>query len=162
MFKPIKINCISFAFSVAVGLLVSHGVTLAADEPAKAVEAPADGKAATEEKVPEAYIPFANNGGVLDWQIVNENTVLIQDIHRKWYKAKLQGFVYGFGFNEYIGFVTSPGGTLERLSSLIIRGRHYPILSLTRTDPPPKPQKNKPQTQPEPKKQEPADNGKVV
>ena len=48
-------------------LMISSAVTQAADEPAKAVEPPADGKAATEEKVPEAYIPFANNGGVLDW-----------------------------------------------------------------------------------------------
>lgn len=29
---------------------------------------------------------------------MNESILLIQDIHRKWHKAKLQGFIYGFGF----------------------------------------------------------------
>jgi hypothetical protein len=35
----------------------------------------------------EASIPFANNGGIYSWAVVNNRTLLIQGRNRQWYKT---------------------------------------------------------------------------
>lgn len=81
----------------------------------------------------EAYIPFANNGGVSNWKVVDDSTLLIQDVHGHWYLAKLQSPAYGLAFANSLGFATAPSGRLEKFSSVVVSGRRYPIISLTRT-----------------------------
>jgi hypothetical protein len=84
----------------------------------------------------ETYIPFANHGGVLDWHVVDDTTLLIQDIHGQWYVAKVIGPAFTLPSTEHLGFVTEPSGTLEKFSAIIVRGQRFPIISLTLTDPP--------------------------
>lgn len=84
-------------------------------------------------QAPEAYIPFANNGGVSNWRVVDDSTLLVQDIHGHWYVAKLQSAAYGLAFANSLGFTTAPSGRLEKFSSVVVDGRRYPIISFTRT-----------------------------
>jgi Family of unknown function (DUF6491) len=51
--------------------------------------AAADSPTATQAGAPEAQIRFANHGGIYNWQVVDDRTVLIQGQNRKWYKATL-------------------------------------------------------------------------
>jgi hypothetical protein len=39
-------------------------------------------------------------------------------------------------YSEGLGFATGPSGTLEKLDSVVVRGKKYPIVSLTRIEPP--------------------------
>lgn len=89
---------------------------------------------------PEASIPFANRGGIRDWQLEDDSTLLLQDRRGQWYRAKLQVPAYYLSYAEAIGFVTGPSGTLEKFGSVVIRGQRYPIISLTRIKPPAKKQ----------------------
>ncbi len=90
----------------------------------------------SENQAAQVTIPFANQGGISDWKVVDDSTLLIQDNHRHWYLAKLQGGAYDLAFAESLGFVTLPSGALGQFSAVVVRGRRYPIISLTRTEPP--------------------------
>jgi hypothetical protein len=50
----------------------------------------AAGAAAAPASAPEAQIPFAKHD-IWRWQVVDDTTVLIQDLGRRWYKATLFG-----------------------------------------------------------------------
>lgn len=107
-------------------MVVVNGIAVAGD-----ISAPASVQSA------EASIPFGNRGGVRDWQAVDESTLLLQDRHGRWYRATLQSPARDLLFAENLSFVTTPSGTIDRFSSVSVKGRRYPIISLTRTDPPP-------------------------
>ncbi len=87
---------------------------------------------------PEVTIPFANHGGISDWKRVDDSTLLIEDAHGHWYLAKLQFEAYDLAFADSMGFDTLPTGELGRLSSVVVSGKKYPIVSLTRTNNPAK------------------------
>jgi hypothetical protein len=91
---------------------------------------------ASDNQASQATIPFANQGGISNWKVVDDSTLLIQDKHRHWYLAKLQTGAYDLAFAESIGFVTLPSGALGKFSAVVVNGRRYPIISLTRTEPP--------------------------
>lgn len=95
--------------------------------------------AAAESKAPEATIPFANRGGVSDWRVVDDTTLLIEDVHGHWYRAKLLTAATELHFTDSLGFDTLPSGALGKHSSIVVEGRRYPIVSLTRTERPAKP-----------------------
>lgn len=86
----------------------------------------------------EVTIPFANHGGISDWKRVSDSTLLIEDVHGHWYLAKLQFEAYDLAFADSMGFDTLPTGELGKLSSVVVSGKKYPIVSLTRTDKPAK------------------------
>jgi len=86
----------------------------------------------------EASIPFADKGGIRTWEVVDDSTLLIQDAHGAWYRASVMGPAFMVPTAESIGFATSPSGRLEKSSSIIVHGKRYPVISLTRSDPPPK------------------------
>lgn len=86
----------------------------------------------------EATIPFANRGGVVDWQVADDSTLLLRDSHGQWYRARLQVPLPAYSPAERLGFATGPSGTLEKLDSVVIRGQRYPIVSLIRVGPPAK------------------------
>lgn len=99
---------------------------------------PSQSSGISEKPVQQATIPFANHGGISNWKVVDDGALLIQDNHGSWYLAKLQNAPYDLVIAENLGFVTPPSGTLGQLSSIVVKGRRYPIISLTRTDPPAK------------------------
>jgi hypothetical protein len=69
-----------------------------------------------------ASIPFANNGGIRDWEADRDNGLWVQDIHRKWYYAKLMGPCIGLNFAQTIGFDTHPLGRFDKFSAIVVPG----------------------------------------
>jgi hypothetical protein len=91
----------------------------------------------------EAQIPFADRN-IRNWQVVDDKTVLIQDNSRKWYKATLFGTCINLSFaEERLGFDSSPGGTFDKFSAILVRGQRCPLSSLVETSAPPKKSKAK-------------------
>jgi hypothetical protein len=86
--------------------------------------------------LPEVSIPFADHGGIRDWRVVDDATLLLQDVHDQWYLAKLFAPVYDLAYVERIAFITPPSGSLEKFGSILVHGRRYPIVSLTRAPAP--------------------------
>ena len=85
----------------------------------------------------EVQIPFAKTN-IWNWQVIDDKTVLIQDQSRRWYKATLFGTCINLSFANKIGFDSTPGGTFDKFSALLVRGQRCPLSSLVRSDPPPK------------------------
>lgn len=85
----------------------------------------------------EARIPFADNGGIRDWRSEGNRTIYVQDRFRKWYKAELFHPVSGLPFAWSIGFDTSPMGTFDRFSYVVVDHQRVPVASLVRVDGPP-------------------------
>jgi len=100
---------------------------------------------ATSSPAAEAQIPFANRN-IRNWQVVDDKTVLIQDNSRKWYKATLFGTCINLSFaGERLGFDSSPGGTFDKFSAILVRGQRCPLSSLVETTAPPKNTPKKPE-----------------
>jgi hypothetical protein len=97
---------------------------------------------------PEVQIPFADKGGIWNWQVVDDKTVLIQSRSRDWYKATLIGSCFNIGFAEKLAFVSNPGGSFDKFSSIRVHGQTCPLVSLVKTTPPPKKTKIKPAATP--------------
>jgi hypothetical protein len=115
---------------VAAGVLAAS-VAFAADDPAPPPTAAAAAPAA------EVQIPFAKHS-IWNWQVVDDKTVLIQDQGRRWYKATLFGTCVNLSFANQIGFDSSPGGTFDKFSALLVRGQRCPLTSLVNTTAPAK------------------------
>lgn len=91
----------------------------------------------------EARIAFANSGGIRDWHAADRDTLYIQDRHRNWYKAELMGPSLDLKFAWAIGFDTGPTNTLDKFSSVVVRGHKYPLRSLVRVHAVPPHKRNK-------------------
>jgi hypothetical protein len=91
---------------------------------------------------PEASIPFANRGGIKDWQADRDRGLWIQDIHGKWYYASLMSPCTGLNFANTIAFDTRPMGTFDRWSAILVpRGGRCVVQTLTPSGAPPSKQK---------------------
>ena len=123
---------------VMAGVLAA-GATLvfAADDPAPPPAAAGAAPTPTSEPAAEVQIPFAKHN-IWNWQVVDDKTVLIQDQGRRWYKATLFGTCVNLSFANQIGFDSSPGGTFDKFSALLVRGQRCPLSSLVKTTAPPK------------------------
>ena len=86
----------------------------------------------------EATIPFVNHGGINDWRENGRDSLYIQDQHRQWYLARLMGPCTDLPFAEAIGFETRGADTLDRYSSIIVKGHRCALSSLVKSAPPPK------------------------
>lgn len=86
----------------------------------------------------EASIPFANRGGIRDWQADRDRGLWVQDVHRNWYYAKLMSPCTGLGFATALAFDTRPMGTFDRFSAIIVpREGRCVLTSLTPSGAPP-------------------------
>ena len=117
------------------GVLAVSGVAALADTPPPAA-APA-----------ETQILFAKRN-IVNWQVVDGNTVLIQDVGRRWYKATLFGNCINVPFSQRLAFESNPTGSFDKFSAIRVRGQRCPLTSLVKTSAPPK--------KPKPKKPDPA------
>jgi len=84
----------------------------------------------------QTSIPFANHGGIRDWRVENNQSLLIEGIGGHWYRAKLMSPAIDLPFADRIGFIAEPSGSLDKFSTVVVRGRRYPIGSLTAAEPP--------------------------
>jgi hypothetical protein len=85
----------------------------------------------------DAYIPFANHGGVWDWRAEGDRTIYFQDRGKHWYRADLIGVAPDLPFVQFIGLDTKPGDRLDRFSGVYIRGQHYVFSSFDQVAGPP-------------------------
>lgn len=98
----------------------------------------------------QAQIPFAKKN-IWNWQVVDDKTVLIQDLSRKWYKATLLGDCINLGFAQRLGFDSGPTDTFDKFSAILVEGRRCQVTSLVSTAAPPKKSKSsKPSSAPPP------------
>jgi len=100
--------------------------------------APATAVAADPSPAPQAQIPFANKGGIWNWQVVDNNTVLIESRSRTWYKATLFGNCINLAFAQDMAFISNSNGTFDKFSSIRTRGQRCPLVSLVQVPAPPK------------------------
>ncbi len=127
---------LSFVFPALAALAVAASPALAQDNP---------GAAQSTEKPAEAYIAFANHGGVRDWRADGRDVIYFQDAHRQWYKAELFATSPDLPYTLFIGLDTGAMGRLDRWSSVYISGQRYPLKSFVKIDgqPPKKAKKGK-------------------
>jgi hypothetical protein len=127
------------------GVLALSGVAALADTPSPAAAA---ASAATPDAAPkERQIAFAKKN-IWNWQVVDNNTVLIQDVGRRWYKATLFGNCFNLPLTQRLAFESNPSGSFDKFSAIRVHGQRCPLTSLVETTAPPK--------KPKPKKPDPA------
>jgi hypothetical protein len=86
----------------------------------------------------DASIPFANHGGIRDWQADGDHGLWVQSVNRKWYYATFMGACYGLDFATSLGFDTRPMGAFDRWSTVLVPGRRRcAVRSFTPSDGPP-------------------------
>ncbi len=74
------------------------------------------------EKGKDASIAFADHGGIRDWEADKDVGIWVQDVHRHWYYARFMSPCHELRFVEGVGFVTGPGGQLDRFGAVRTRG----------------------------------------
>lgn len=127
-----QFNRFALATALAAAAFAASGGLQAAEQAVAAEEA---GGA-------EASIPFANRGGVRDWEAAGDDKLYIQDSQRKWYLATLATAAPELPFATNIGFETKGVDRLDKFGVVVIGGTRYPLKSLVSSGPPPaKPKK---------------------
>jgi hypothetical protein len=88
----------------------------------------------------EAQIPFANQGGIIDWQVVDSKTLLVKDRSARWYKATLFGTCFDLPTaTSRLAFEPNPNGSFDKFSAIIVRDQQRcQLSSLVATAAPPK------------------------
>jgi hypothetical protein len=86
----------------------------------------------------EASIPFVNLRGIRDFRPDGRDAVYLQDRARNWYRAELAGPCYALPWANAIGVDTRGGNSLDRFGTLIVEGERCPVLSLIRSEAPPR------------------------
>jgi len=112
--------------SIIGGAALACGVIGVAIPPARAA-APAD-----------ITIPFVNHGGIRDWRADGDHGLYVQDIHNRWYYAKLMSPCTDLPYAERIGFETRGVDTFDKFSSVVVRGQSCQVTDLAASAGPPK------------------------
>lgn len=86
----------------------------------------------------QASIPFVDSGSIRDYRAVGRDTLYVQSVGGKWYRATLMSDCIDLPYAEAIGFDARGTNRFDRFSSVIVRGRHCPLTSLVASGPPPK------------------------
>lgn len=90
-----------------------------------ALSAPAaragDAAAAKPAALPEAAIPFADHGGVNNWEADGTRGLWVESSRHEWYYGTFATPCSGLGFSETIRFKFSPGGTMDRYTTIATR-----------------------------------------
>lgn len=92
--------------------------------------------AATTTTASSARIPFADLGGIADWKADGDRGLYIQARDKTWYHASFMGPCMGVQFRERVGFVTEPGGELDKFSSVLAGDQRCYFKTFERSDPP--------------------------
>lgn len=87
--------------------------------------------------VERASIPFADLGGIRDFRAESDSVLYVQGNHRKWYRVEFFGPCFGLRSSETLAFVTSHDGSLDRFSSVLVRGDRCYFRSFEAVDEPP-------------------------
>src|SRR5262245_61333602 len=86
----------------------------------------------------DASIPFANHGGINDWQANGNKGIWVQAANRQWYYATFfGGECFGLDTAPRVGFVTEVTGEFNRWSSIIVPHQMQPRCRLATFEPSP-------------------------
>jgi hypothetical protein len=62
----------------------------------------------------------------------------LQDRQRRWYRAEIGAGCFNLSAATAIGYDTRGGLSLDQFGAILVEGQRCPILSLTRSDGPPR------------------------
>jgi hypothetical protein len=94
--------------------------------------------AAADQEPRDATIPFVNHGNLDDFRADGDSAVYLRATGRQWYRATLLGPCTELPFAQAIGVETRGIDTLDKFSTLIVRGQRCQLQSLVKSGPPPK------------------------
>lgn len=78
----------------------------------------------------ETVIPFASNGGIIDWHAVDNQSLFVQDRGSRWYFVRLGAHCPALRFNQTVVFDTGASGQFDRFSSVVTRDARCPVESI--------------------------------
>lgn len=81
-------------------------------------------------------IPFADLGNIQDWKADGHDGIYIKSQTGKWFLATFWAPCDELPFSETVGFVTEPGGSLNRFSSIMAGGQRCWFRSFEPSAPP--------------------------
>lgn len=84
----------------------------------------------------ETIIPFAANGGIVDWHAENDRSIFLRDRAGHWYFVTLASACPGLQFNQNILFSTDPSGNFDRFSAISTRDYRCAVQSIVRSGAP--------------------------
>jgi hypothetical protein len=98
-------------------LLLALAALAAIAAQAQAADAPAAKTAA----LPEAAIPFADHGGINNWETDGSRGLWVESVRHQWYYGTFATPCSGLATAETIRFKFSPSGSLDRYSTIATR-----------------------------------------
>ena len=101
---------------------------------AAAAPPPADGA--------QVSIPFVTHPrAIRSFKAPADDLVFLKDRQGRWYRAEMGGPCIGLRWANAVGYDTRGSLSLGRGGSILVEGQRCMIVSLTRSDPPPRKQK---------------------
>jgi hypothetical protein len=92
----------------------------------------------------QVSIPFVNHPrAIRTFEAASDEILYLQDRGGRWYRADLGGPCIGLSWANAIGYDTRGGLSLDRFSRILVEGQSCMIVSLTRSDPPPRKRKGR-------------------
>jgi hypothetical protein len=90
----------------------------------------------------EASIPFVGQPrSIRSFRAVGDDLLYLQDRRGRWYRAELGGPCIGLSWANVIGYDTRGSLSLARGNSVLVEGQRCMIVSLTRSEAPPRKRK---------------------
>ena len=84
----------------------------------------------------EASIPFANDGGIRDFETNGDRGIWIEDRQRRWYYASFIGPCPRLDHAMSVGFDTRGSSNFDKFGAIVTRDDHCPISSLVTAEKP--------------------------
>lgn len=84
----------------------------------------------------EASIPFANNGGIRNFEPNGERGIWIEDRQRRWYYATFIGSCPQLDHAMSVGFDTRGASNFDKFGAIVTRDDNCPIVSLVTAEKP--------------------------
>ena len=87
----------------------------------------------------EASIPFVTHPrAIRSFNAPSDDLLYLRDRQGRWYRAEIGGPCIGLSWANVIGYDTRGSLSLARGDSILVEGQRCMIVSLTRSEPPPR------------------------
>jgi hypothetical protein len=91
----------------------------------------------------QVSIPFANHrDSIRTFEAPSDDVLYLQDRQRRWYRAEMGAGCFNLSSATAIGYDTRGGLSLDQFGAILVEGRRCQIVSLTRSDGPPRKHKH--------------------
>ncbi len=84
----------------------------------------------------EASIPFANSGGIHNFEPNEERGLWIEDRQRRWYYAKIAGHCSNLRYANSVGFDTRGTSSFDKFGAVVVNGDYCLLESLVTAEKP--------------------------